>query len=164
MNITESTPFDLKALAEKITASEVPESCREIDGLLKSLKPAGSLSSGGARPEQQKAAELLKEMIKAPSPDELLFMAEICCGRYHRIRRLGDWRVIMSDRAKELLERYYAETGSPEVRFILDNFGDFVDLCLKQLWERQRHDDFNLYVKDTPLSTSRDPDSSEWKK
>ena len=95
--------------------------------------------------------------------EEILYMAEICCGKYHRIRKDGDFRNFDSNEAKNFYKQYYDMTGSEEVKYILENFDEFKELCLKSILERQRDDDFAPYREDSKLSTSRDPDSEEWK-
>ena len=91
-------------------------------------------------------------------------MAEIGCGKYHRIRRDGDFSCFNSEKALELYRQYYELTGSEEVKYILDNFDEFKNLCYKSIARRQRKDDIDPYIDNSPLSTSRDPDSEEWKK
>ena len=44
------------------------------------------------------------------------------------------------------------------------NSDRFEKLCLKSLSSRQRKDDLAPYIENTNPSTSRDPDSEEWKK
>ena len=155
--------FDLKVLVQEVTARPAPKSCAEIAQLLECLPPRGSLSSGAPVPEQKMAFELLSQKAEAPTAQEILFMADICCGRYHRIRRDGDIGCFDSKKAETLYRRYYEAEGCPKVKYILDNFSEFAKLCGKSVNKRQRHDDFELYCRDTPLSTSRDTDSSEWK-
>ena len=91
-------------------------------------------------------------------------MAEIGCGKYHRIRRDGDFRGFSPEKAEELYKQYYELTGSDEVKYILDHFEVFKKLCRDSLLERQNDDDFAPYRNNSTLSTSRDPDSEEWKK
>ena len=64
----------------------------------------------------------------------------------------------------ELYRQYYELTGSEEVKYILDNFDEFENLCYKSIARRQRKDDIDPYIDNSPLSISRDPDSEEWKK
>ena len=91
-------------------------------------------------------------------------MAEISLAKYHRIRRDGALRRWMPDKAEALYRKYYELTASEEAKYILDNFDMFCRLCGKSFDKRQRADDFELYRKDKAPSTSRDPDSSEWKR
>ena len=91
-------------------------------------------------------------------------MAEMGCGKYHRIRRDGDFRGFNPEKAEELYRQYYELTGSEKVKYILDNFEAFVNLCYKSVARRQRKDDLDPYREISRPSTSRDPDSEEWKK
>ena len=91
-------------------------------------------------------------------------MAQIGCGRYHRIRRDGDFRIMNLEKAEAFYKQYYALTGSEEVKYILDNFDTFVELCRESVAERQRKDELDPYRDISHPSTSRDPDSEEWKK
>ena len=91
-------------------------------------------------------------------------MARIGCGRYHRIRRDGDFRIMNLEKAEAFYKQYYALTGSEEVKYILDNFDTFVELCRESVAERQRKDELDPYRDISNPSTSRDPDSEEWKK
>ncbi len=163
MNHETQKQWDLKALAEGVETRPAPERCQKIAELLSALPPSGSLSTPSPTSEQKKAFEMLKEILREPTSEELRFMAEIYCAKYHRIRRDGDLRCWMPQRAEELYQSYYEQTGSEEVKYILDHFDAFCDLCGKRLSRRQRADDFALYYQDTPLSTSPHPDSSEWK-
>lgn len=155
--------FDLKNLAEGVVQNPAPQSCAEIAALFESLPLRGSLSSPPPTAEQKKAFAMLQEKAKAPTPEEIRYMAEICCTKYHRIRYENRfwprWET-----AKALYGQYYEATGCEEVKYILDHFDDFMRLCFKSIDRRQRKDDFELYLKNTSPSTSRDPDSSEWKK
>ena len=156
--------FGLEALAEDACDRPAPKSCEEIAGILSGLEPKGSLGSKAPAPEQKRAFELLNEISASPTPEEILFMAEVYCGKYHRIRRDGEQSSFCSEKAEEMYKRYYKLTGSLEVKYILDNFSDFKKLCLKSLGARQRKDDFDLHWKrNSSPSTSLDPDSSEWK-
>lgn len=155
--------YDLKALAEDVVNRPAPDSCEEIAKLLRSLPLWNSFINKSPKPEQRKALQLIKEK-SSPTAEELLFMAEIGCGKYHRIRRDGDFSCFDSEKAKELYGQYYELTGSEEVKYILDNFDKFIDLCYKSIARRQRKDDLAPYMDDPSPSTSRDPDSEEWKK
>ena len=159
-----SEQFDLKALARDVESRPAPESCEEIEQLLLNLPPWSSFINTSPKPEQKRALELLKEKSVSPTAEEILFMAQIGCGRYHRIRRDGDFRCVTSDKAEELYKQYYELTGSEEVKYILDNFEAFVNLCYKSVARRQRKDDLDPYRESSHPSTSRDPDNEEWKK
>lgn len=164
MNDIKTDAFDLNALAEEVVTRQAPEGCEEIARLLSDLPMSGSLSTPSPTNEQKRAFALLEEMAKAPTPEELRYMAEICLAKYHRVRRDGDLRRWMPQKAQALYGRCYELTGSEEVKYILENFDTFVKLCGKSFDKRQRRDDFELYHKGTSPSTSRDPDSSEWKR
>ena len=156
--------FDLNALTEAVERRPAPASCEEIEQLLLKLPPWSSFINTSPKPEQKRALELLKEKSVSPTAEEILFMAQIGCGRYHRIRRDGDFRCVNSEKAEELYKQYYELTGSEEVKYILDNFDAFVKLCLQSVAERQREDELDPYRDISNPSTSRDPDSEEWKK
>lgn len=166
MNEIKTEQFDLKALAEDVVKRPAPESCEEIAQLLSGLPLWSSFINTSPKPEQKRALALLKERFVSPTAEEILFMAEIGCGKYHRIRRdrEGDFINFDSNKAQELYRQYYELTGSEEVKYILDNFEAFVDLCFKSVARRQRKDDLNPYIDKSSISTSRDPDSEEWKK
>ena len=156
--------FDLETLAKEVISRPAPESCEEIAQLLRSLPLWSSFINTSPKPEQKRALELLKEKSVSPTAEEILFMAEIGCGKYHRIRKDGDFSCFNSDKAEELYRQYYELTGSEEVKYILDNFDKFGNLCYNSLLERQRDDDLAPYRDNSTPSTSRDPDSEEWKK
>jgi len=164
MNDNKADQFDLNALAQDVVNRPTPDSCKEIAQLLSGLPLWSSFINTSPKPEQKRALELLKEKSVSPTAEEILYMAEICCGKYHRIRRDSDFSCLNLDKAKELYGQYLELTGSEEVKYILDNFDEFEKLCCKSVSRRQRKDDLNPYIDDSPLSTSRDPDSSEWKK
>lgn len=153
----------LERMAEDVVNRPAPAGCEEIARILSGLPMSGSLSTPSPTREQKKAFALLKEKMQAPTPEELRFMAEIHCAKYHRVRRDGDLRCWMPEKAEALYRRYYELTGSEDVKYVLDHFEAFIRLCSKNLSMRQRADDFELYRKDTSPSTSRDPDSSEWR-
>ena len=157
-------PFDLKALAEDVVKRPAPESCKEIAQLLSSLPLWSSFINTSPKPSQKRALELLKEKALSPTAEEILFMAEIGCGKYHRIRRDGDFGSLDSEKAEAFYRQYYELTGSEEIKYILDHFDAFKQLCYKSVAHRQRHDDLDPYIDHSPLSTSRDPDSEEWKR
>ena len=156
--------FDLQALAAEVVNRPAPVSCEEIAQLLSSLPLWSSFINTSPKPEQKRALELINEKSASPTAEEILFMAEIGCGKYHRIRRDGDFSCFESEKAEELYRQYYELTGSEEVKYILDNFDKFKKLCLDSVFERQNDDDFAPYRDNSTLSTSRDPDSEEWKK
>ena len=156
--------FDLQALAAEVVNRPAPVSCEEIAQLLQSLPLWSSFINTSPKPEQKRALELINEKSASPTAEEILFMAEIGCGKYHRIRRDGDFRGFNPEKAEALYRQYYELTGSEEVKYILDNFDEFKKLCRNSLLERQRDDDLAPYRDNSTLSTSRDPDSEEWKK
>ncbi len=155
--------FDLEALAAAVEKRPVPESCEEIERLFSSLPLKSSLSSPPPTPEQKTAFAMLQEKAKDPTPEEVLYMAEICSDRHHRIRYENrfwpQWET-----AERLYKQYYELTGSEEIKYVLDNFEQFKKLCISSALKRCRKDDFELHWKGTSPSTSRDPDSDEWKK
>ena len=154
--------FDLKALAKDVVNRPAPETCAEIAALFSDLPPKSWIHRQAPTPEQNKAFALLGEKAKAPTAEEVLFMAEVYCGKYHRIRPGDDCGCHEPEKAEAMYKKYYEMTGCPEVKYILDNFKQFSDLCWRSTERRQRHDDLAPY-RDTPPSTSRDPDSDEWK-
>ena len=163
MNETKTEKFDLKAIVKEMEERPAPKSCEEIEQLFQSLPLWSSFINTSPKPAQKRALELLKEKSASPTAAEILFMAEIACGKYHRIRRDGDFRALNTDKARELYRQYHEQTGSDEAKYILDNFDEFVNLCYKSVARRQRKDDLNPYLENSTPSTSRDPDSSEWK-
>ncbi|MBQ2377519.1 MAG: hypothetical protein II297_03850 [Clostridia bacterium] len=158
--------FSLQSLADEVVTRPAPESCEEIARLLSDLPLWSSFINTSPKPEQKRALALLNEKLVSPTEEEILFMAEIGCGKYHRIRRdrEGNFENFDSEKAEELYKQYYELTGSDEVKYILDNFENFTKLCLNSLFERQRDDDLAPYKQNSSPSTSRDPDSEEWKK
>ena len=156
--------FDLNALAEAVERRPAPASCKEIEQLLLKLPLWSSFINTSPKPEQKRALELLKEKSVSPTAEEILFMAQIGCGRYHRIRKDGDFRCVNVDKALELYRQYYELTGNEEAKYILDHFDAFAELCLRSVAERQRTDELEPYRDISRPSTSRDPDSEEWKK
>ena len=164
MSNQDTKQFDLEALAEEVVTRPAPESCQEIAGLLQSLPLWSSFINTSPKPEQKRALVLLQEKSVSPGAEEILFMAEIACGKYHRIRRDGDFRSFDPEKAASLYRQYYDLTGNDEAKYILDHFEEFKKLCRDSLLERQNDDDFAPYRKNSTLSTSRDPDSEEWRK
>ena len=162
----EAEPFDMVALVRELEERPAPDSCKEIAELLQNLPLWSSFINTSPTLEQKRALELLKEKSLSPTAEEVLFMAEIGCGKYHRIRREkdGDLESFNSEKAQELYRQYYELTGSDKVKYILDNFDKFQKLCLDSLFERQRDDELAPYKQNPNPSTSRDPDSEEWKK
>lgn len=156
--------LDLNTLAEVVESCPAPDSCLQIEQLLLKLPPWSSFLNTSPKPEQKQALELLKEKAASPTAEEILFMARIGCGRYHRIRRDGNLRCVDTEKAEALYRQYYELTGSEEVKYILDHFDAFVKLCVRSVADRQRKDEFDPYRELPYLSTSRDPDSDEWKK
>ena len=156
--------FSLQSLADEVVTRPAPESCEEIARLLSDLPLWSSFINKTPKPEQKRAYELLTEKSASPTPEEILFMAEIGCGKYHKIRQDGDCDGFASAKAKELYKRYYELTGSEEVKYILNNFDDFANLCYRSYSRRRNRDDRAALRENATLSTSRDPDSEEWKK
>lgn len=156
--------FSLQSLADEVVTRPAPESCEEIAHLLSDLPLWSSFINKTPKPEQKRAYELLTEKSASPTPEEILFMAEIGCGKYHKIRQDGDFDGFASAKAKELYKRYYELTGSEEVKYILNNFDDFANLCYRSYSRRRNRDDRAALRENATLSTSRDPDSEEWKK
>ena len=156
--------FSLQSLADEVVTRPAPESCEEIARLLSDLPLWSSFINKTPKPEQKRAYELLTEKSASPTPEEILFMAEIGCGKYHKIRQDGDFEGFDSAKAKELYKRYYELTGSEEVKYILNNFDDFANLCYRSFSRRRNRDDRAAMRENATLSTSRDPDSEEWKK
>ena len=156
--------FSLQSLADEVVTRPAPESCEEIARLLSDLPLWSSFINKTPKSEQKRAYELLTEKSASPTPEEILFMAEIGCGKYHKIRQDGDFDGFASAKAKELYKRYYELTGSEEVKYILNNFDDFANLCYRSYSRRRNRDDRAAMRENATLSTSRDPDSEEWKK
>ena len=156
--------FSLQSLADEVVTRPAPESCEEIARLLSDLPLWSSFINKTPKPEQKRAYELLTEKSASPTPEEILFMAEIGCGKYHKIRQYGDFNGFASAKAKELYKRYYELTGCEEVKYILNNFDDFANLCYRSFSRRRNRDDRAAMRENATLSTSRDPDSEEWKK
>ena len=156
--------FSLQSLADEVVTRPAPESCKEIADLLSELPLWSSFINKTPKPEQKRAYELLRKKSVSPTPEEILFMAEIGCGKYHKIRQDGDFDGFASAKAKELYKRYYELTGSEEVKYILNNFDDFANLCYRSYSRRRNRDDRAALRENATLSTSRDPDSEEWKK
>lgn len=163
MSDTQKTEYDLKALAEGVFQRPAPESCGEIAELLSALPMTGSLGTPPPTAEQKRAFLLIGEKMKDPTPEELRFFAEVALGKYHRVRKDGEICRFMPERA-EALYRRCADGGDGECAYIVGHFEEFRGICGKILSRKQRKDDFELYVRGTPTSTSRDPDSPEWKK
>ena len=158
--------FNLQTLADEVVTNPTPESCKEIVQLLSGLPLWSSFINTSPKPEQKRALALLNEKLASPTAEEILFMAEICCGKFHRIRwdRDSNFGNFDSEKAESYYEQYYGLTGSDKVKYILDNFESFKKLCLRSLSKRQRHDELEPYKQNSSPSTSRDPDSEEWKK
>ena len=164
MNDRDVEGFSLQSLADEVVTRPAPKSCEEISGLLSDLPLWSSFINTSPKPQQKRALELIKEKSLAPTAEELRFMAEIGCGKYHKIRQDGDFDGFASAKAKELYKRYYELTGSEEVKYILNNFDDFANLCYRSYSRRRNRDDRAALRENATLSTSRDPDSEEWKK
>ena len=156
--------FSLQSLADEVVTRPAPESCEEIARLLSDLPLWSSFINKTPKPEQKRAYELLTEKSASPTPEEILFMAEIGCGKYHKIRQDGDFEGFDSAKAKELYKQYCELTGGEEVKYILNNFDDFANLCYRSFSRRRNRDDRAAMRENETLSTSRDPDSEEWKK
>ena len=166
MDTIKNDRFDLNALAEDVANRPAPQGCEEIARLFTNLPLWSSFINTSPKPEQKRALALLKEKEVSPTVEEILFMADIACGKYHRIRRDREcgFSNFESEKAHELYRQYYDLTGNEEIKYILDNFESFTKLCLHNLFERQRDDDLAPYKQNSTPSTSRDPDSEEWKK
>ena len=67
------------------------------------------------------------------------------------------------DQAFEMMKEKSLSPTPEEIKYILDNFDQFKNLCYKSIDNRQRKDNLAPY-KNTDPSTSRDPDSEEWRK
>ena len=166
MDTIKNDRFDLNALAEDVANRPAPQGCEEIARLFTNLPLWSSFINTSPKPEQKRALALLKEKEVSPTAEEILFMADIACGKYHRIRRDREcgFSNFESEKAHELYRQYYDLTGNEEIKYILDNFESFTKLCLHNLFERQRDDDLAPYKQNSTPSISRDPDSEEWKK
>lgn len=162
MNETKNEQFDLKLLVEKIITTPTPDSLEEIAKLLSNLPVKSWVHRQLPTKEQDQAFEMMKEKSLSPTPEEIKFIADVCCGKYHRIRR-GNWNWPQFDKGKELYQQFYDLTKCEEIKYILDNFDQFKNLCYKSIDNRQREDDLAPY-RNTGPSTSRDPDSEEWRK
>ena len=166
MDTIKNDRFDLNALAEDVVNRPAPQGCEEIAQLFTNLPLWSSFINTSPKPEQKRALALLKEKEVAPTAEEILFMADIGCGKYHRIRRDREngFSNFDSEKAQTYYVQYYELTGNDEIKYILDNFESFTKLCLHNLFERQRDDELAPYKQNSNPSTSRDPDSDEWKK
>ena len=166
MDTIKNDRFDLNALAEDVANRQAPQGCEEIAQLFTNLPLWSSFINTSPKHEQKRALALLKEKEVSPTAEEILFMADIACGKYHRIRRDREcgFSNFESEKAHELYKQYYDLTGNEEIKYILDNFESFTKLCLHNLFERQRDDELAPYKQNSNPSTSRDPDSDEWKK
>ena len=162
MNETKNEQFDLEVLVKKIVTTPAPNSCEAIAKLLSNLPVKSWVHRQLPTKEQDQAFEMMKEKSLSPTPEEIKFIADVCCGKYHRIRR-GNWNWPQFDKGKELYQQFYDLTKCEEVKYILDNFDQFKNLCYKSIDNRQREDDLAPY-RNTGPSTSRDPDSEEWRK
>ena len=166
MDTIKNDRFDLNALAEDVANRPAPQGCEEIARLFTNLPLWSSFINTSPKPEQKRALALLKEKEVSPTAEEILFMADIACGKYHRIRRDREngFSNFDSEKAQTYYVQYYELTGNDEIKHILDNFESFTKLCLHNLFERQRDDELAPYKQNSNPSTSRDPDSDEWKK
>lgn len=162
MNEIKNEQFDLEVLAKKIVTNPAPDSCEAIAKLLSNLPVKSWVHRQLPTKEQEQAFEMMKEKSVSPTPEEIKYLADVCCGKYHRIRR-GNWNWPQFDKGKELYQQFYDLTNCEEVKYILDNFDKFKNLCYKSIDNRQREDDLAPY-RNTGPSTSRDPDSEEWRK
>ena len=162
MNEIKNEQFDLEVLAKKIVTNPAPDSCEAIAKLLANLPVKSWVHRQLPTKEQEQAFEMMKEKSVSPTPEEIKYLADVCCGKYHRIR-CGNWNWPQFEKGKELYQQFYNLTNCEEVKYILDNFDEFKNLCYKLINARQREDDLDPY-KNTSPSTSRDPDSDEWRK
>ena len=164
MNNINKEQYDIKELTNKVLYRSVPSGCEEIDTLLSNLPPKSWVSRQLPTEEQNKAFELLEEKLKTPTPEIILYAADICCGRYQRIRE-GNWSCFDEKKAEMLYKQYYEMTNCSETKYILENFNDFTKLCWRKTSNRQYLDNLAPYHNNNSnLSTSRDPDSDECKK
>ena len=162
MNDINNGTFNIESLALEVITNPAPESCEEIAKLLSNLPVKSWVHRQLPTKEQDQAFEMMKEKSLSPTPEEIKFIADVCCGKYHRIRR-GNWNWPQFDKGKELYQQFYELTKCEEIKYILDNFDQFKNLCYKSIDNRQREDDLAPY-RNTGPSTSRDPDSEEWRK
>lgn len=163
MNEVKTEEFNLKSLVRGVQGNPVPDSCKEIAELFEGLPTKSWVSRQAPTPEQNKAFALLEEKLQAPTAEEVRFAAEVASGRYHRIRQTETLSRVQPELAKTLYEQCYQMTECAEVKYILDNFQEFIELCHRSACNREYSDNLAPY-KGTGLSTSRDPDSSEWRK
>ena len=155
MDTIKNDRFDLNALAEDVANRPAPQGCEEIARLFTNLPLWSSFINTSPKTEQKRALALLKEKEVSPTAEEILFMADIACGKYHRIRRDREcgFSNFESEKAHELYRQYYDLTGNEEIKYILDNFESFTKLCLHNLFERQRDDDLAPYKQNSTPST-----------
>lgn len=156
--------YVLTEIIQNMISRSLPDSCVEIGELLSNLPIWSSFINTSPKPEQKRALQLINEVSISPTTEEILFLADLYSGKYHRIRKDGEFSSRNSEKAKVLYQQYYELTNDEETKYILDHFDEFAKLCWKSIMNRQRHDDYEPYKNDSHLSTSRDPDSNEWKK
>lgn len=156
--------YDLNLLLDQWIHRPIPDSCMEIDQLLSNLPIWSSFINTSPKPEQKRALKLINEKAISPNTEEILFLADLYCGKYHRIRRDGDFTSFQPKKAKEYYLQYHALTNDEKIKYLLDYFDEYEKQCLRSLRRRQNDDDYEPYRNNSYLSTSRDPDSSEWKK
>ena len=153
--------YDLNKLVIEQLMRPAPKSCEQIDKLLTNLPIKSMIHHQQPTLKQEEAFELLRQKAITPTLDEIRYFAEICCGKYHRIRKKYiNWP--KNQKAKELYQQYYQETNFPEIKYIIDNFDQFIKLCMRNE-DRRVKKDYMAGYNDTSLSKSLDPDSKEWK-
>ena len=151
----------IKEITYEMFDSKAPESCKEIEQLLLTLPPKSSFHTQQDSPQEIQALTLLEAKRNSSDSDEILYLAQICLGKYHRLRlRSCDW--ITRDEGIRLLKQYYELTNCTKIKCILDNIPIFYTQRAIIMNSRQNKDDYKGY--DKKLSTSRDVDSEEWKK
>ena len=163
MNEVKTEQFNLKALVRSVRENPVPDSCKKIAKLLSGLPPKSWVSHQTPTPEQNEALALLEEKLQAPTAEVVRFAAEVASGKYHRIRQTETLSRVQPQLAEALYGQYYEMTECPEVKYILDNFKEFIQLCHRSACNREYKDNLEPY-RGTGISTSRDPDSLEWRK
>ena len=106
MNDINNGTFNIESLALEVITNPAPESCKEIAKLLSNLPVKSWVHRQLPTKEQDQAFEMMKEKSLSPTPEEIKFIADVCCGKYHRIRR-GNWNWPQFDKGKELYQQFY---------------------------------------------------------
>ena len=138
MNDINNGTFNIESLALEVITNPAPESCEEIAKLLSNLPVKSWVHRQLPTKEQDQAFEMMKEKSLSPTPEEIKFIADVCCGKYHRIRR-GNWNWPQFDKGKELYQQFYDLTKCEEIKYILDNFDQFKNLCYKSIDNRYEY-------------------------